>query len=50
MLGVHALPLTEDVAGPVGGPDPAYEARAALLEDLVERAVDPASPPAPGSS
>ena len=36
----------DDVADPIGGPDRAYEATAALLEDLVERAVDLAFPPA----
>lgn len=34
----------DDVADPIGGPDPAYEATAALLEDLVARAVDLAFP------
>ena len=35
----------DDVADPIGGPDRAYESTAALLEDLVERAVDLAFPP-----
>lgn len=34
----------DDVADPIGGPVAAYEATAALLEDLVERAVDVAFP------
>lgn len=34
----------DDVADPIGGPDAAYEATAALLEDLVGRAVDVAFP------
>ena len=34
----------DDVADPIGGPDSAYEATAALLEDLVDRAVALAFP------
>lgn len=34
----------DDVSDPMGGPDVAYEATAALLEDLVQRAVDLAFP------
>lgn len=35
----------DDVVDPMGGPDSAYEATAALLQDLVERAVALAFPP-----
>jgi protein-tyrosine-phosphatase len=34
----------DDVADPIGGPDAAYEATAAVLEDLVDRAVAVAFP------
>ncbi|MDQ3385370.1 MAG: hypothetical protein M3503_05075, partial [Actinomycetota bacterium] len=37
----------DDVADPIGGPDSAYEATAALLEDLVARAVGLAFPEDP---
>lgn len=45
--GLLADDPVDDVADPIGGPDAAYEATAALLEDLVARAVDLAFP-APG--
>ncbi len=40
----------DDVADPMGGPDSAYEATAALLDDLVGRAVAVAFPTAAGDS
>ena len=40
----------DDVADPMGRPDSAYEATAALLDDLVERAVDLAFPASAAAS